>query len=121
MPKYATVDEYIKTFPPDVQRVLGQIRKTIQAAAPEAEEVISYQMPAYRQNGILVYFAAFKDHIGFFPTAIGIESFKAELAGYKTSKGTVQFPLDKPMPLDLIKRIVTLRVKQNRDKAGKGH
>ncbi len=89
------------------------MRQAIRADAPEAEEVISYQMPAFKQNGVLVWFAVFKDHIGFFPTALGVEEFKEELSGYVVSKGTVRFPLDKPIPLDLAKKIVTFRVKEN--------
>jgi uncharacterized protein YdhG (YjbR/CyaY superfamily) len=114
---YKNIDEYIATFPPEIQTLLSQLRVAIHEAAPEAEETISYQMPAFRQNGALVYFAAFKDHIGFFPTPTGIETFKDKLSGYKTSKGTIQFPLDQPLPLDLIKEIVRARVKQNKENA----
>ncbi len=122
MEKPATVDEYIASFPPEIQRVLQEIRRTIRAAAPEAEEVISYQMPAFKQNGVLVYYAAFKDHVSLFPTGSGVEVFKDELAPYRTSKGTVQFPLDKPLPIDLIKRIIEFRVKENLSRTGKkGH
>jgi uncharacterized protein YdhG (YjbR/CyaY superfamily) len=113
---YKTIDEYIATFPPNIQTLLQQIRATIHKAAPEAEETISYQMPAFKQNGILVYFAAFKNHIGFFPTAQGIEAFKDKLAAYKTSKGTIQFPFDRPLPLELIEEIVRFRVKTNTSK-----
>jgi uncharacterized protein YdhG (YjbR/CyaY superfamily) len=112
---FKTIDEYIATFPPDSQILLCQLRAAIHEAAPQAEETISYQMPAFKQNGVLVYFAAFKNHIGFFPTAAGIEAFKDKLSAYKTSKGTIQFPLDKPLPLDLIKEIVRARVKQNKE------
>jgi uncharacterized protein YdhG (YjbR/CyaY superfamily) len=108
-----TIDEYIASYPKNVQAILEQLRQAVCEAAPEAEEVISYQMPAFKQRGILVYFGAFKDHIGFFPTASGVEAFKVELSGYAVTKGTVRFPLDKPMPLDLVKRIVRFRVKQN--------
>jgi uncharacterized protein YdhG (YjbR/CyaY superfamily) len=111
-----TIDEYIKSFPPDVQDILQKIRRTIRTAAPEAEETISYQIPAFKQNGILVYFAAFKKHVGFFPTSSGINAFQKDLAPYKTSKGTVQFPLEKPIPYDLIKKIVMFRVKENLEK-----
>jgi uncharacterized protein YdhG (YjbR/CyaY superfamily) len=114
---FKSIDEYIATFPLDIQTLLQQLRAVIHEAAPEAEETISYQMPAFRQNGVLVYFAAFKNHIGFFPTAAGIEAFKDKLSGYKTSKGTIQFPLDQPLPLDLIKEIVRARVKENKEKA----
>ena len=112
---FKSIDEYIATFPPEIRTLLSQLRAAIHEATPEAEETISYQMPAFRQNGVLVYFAAFKDHIGFFPTPTGIETFKDKLSGYKTSKGTIQFPLDQPLPLDLIKEIVRARVKQNKE------
>jgi uncharacterized protein YdhG (YjbR/CyaY superfamily) len=114
--QYKTIDEYIKTFPAEIQVILQKMRQTIQEAAPEAIEVISYQMPAFKLNGILVYFAAHKNHIGFYPTASGIEAFKAELAPYKWSKGAVQFPLDKPIPFDLVKKIVLYRAKENTKK-----
>ena len=110
---FQTIDQYIATFPPNIQTILQQIRQAIHEAAPEAEETISYQMPAFKQNGVLVYFAAFKDHIGFFPTGSGVEAFKDKTSSYKTGKGTIQFPLDKPVPLDLIKEIVRFRVKEN--------
>lgn len=110
---YTTVDEYIMQFPQELQEVLQQLRKTIRTSAPEAEERISYQMPAYYYKGNLVYFAAFKKHIGFYPTPSGIEAFKDKLTGYKQSKGTVQFPAGKPLPLDLISRIVKYRVEEN--------
>jgi uncharacterized protein YdhG (YjbR/CyaY superfamily) len=114
---FKSIDEYIATFPLDIQTLLQQLRAVIHEAAPQAEETISYQMPAFRQNGVLVYFAAFKNQIGFFPTAAGIEALKDKLSGYKTSKGTIQFPLDQPLPLDLIKEIVRARVKQNKENA----
>src|SRR5512136_1548940 len=101
--QYKTVDEYIKTFPIEIQIILEKIRKTIQRAAPEAVESISYQMPTFKLNGNLVHFAAFKHHMGFYPTPSGIEAFKKELASYESSKGSVQFPMDKPIPLDLVK------------------
>ena len=110
---YKNIDDYISRAPEDVRARLEEIRRVIRAAAPEALEIISYSMPAFKQNGIVVYFAAFKDHIGFFPTASGVANFKNELAGYDTSKGTVRFPLDKPIPFDLIKKIVKFRVKEN--------
>jgi uncharacterized protein YdhG (YjbR/CyaY superfamily) len=116
--KYQTIDEYIRTFPADVQNILEKMRQTIHEAAPEAVETISYQMPAFKLNSILVYFAAHKSHIGFYPTSSGIEAFKAELSPYKFSKGVVQFPLDKPVPLDLVKKIVAFRVKENLKKSG---
>lgn len=110
---YLTIDEYIALFPKNVQTILKQVRKTIKAAAPTAEEKISYQMPTFFLNGNLVHFAAFKEHIGFYPTPSGIEKFKKELSVYKGAKGSVQFPLDEPMPLDLISRIVKFRVEEN--------
>jgi uncharacterized protein YdhG (YjbR/CyaY superfamily) len=113
---FKTIDEYIAAFPPDIQTRLQQLRAAIHEAAPEAEETISYQMPAFKQNGVLVYFAAFKNHIGFFPTAKGIEAFKDKLSGYKTSKGTIQFAFNTPLPLDLVKEIVKVRVRQNQEK-----
>ncbi len=113
---FKTIDEYIATFPPNIQAILQQIRQTIHETAHNAEETISYQMPAFKQNGVLVYFAAFKDHIGFFPTGSGVEAFKDKLSAYKTSKGTIQFRLDKPVPLDLIKEIVQFRVNENQKK-----
>jgi uncharacterized protein YdhG (YjbR/CyaY superfamily) len=112
-PTPRTIDEYIAGFPSEIQALLQEIRMTIREAAPEAEEAISYQMPTFRLHGNLVHFAAFKKHIGFYPAPTGIDEFKAELAAYKGSKGAVQFPLDKPMPLDLIRRIVQFRVKEN--------
>lgn len=112
------VDEYIDQFPPEVKTVLQGLRKTIKAAAPQAEEIISYAMPAYKYNGVLVYFAGYKNHIGFYGTPTGHEAFKKELSIYKSGKGSVQFPLDKPLPLKLITRIVKFRVKQNEDKIG---
>ena len=107
------VDEYIACFPADVAEMLTQIRETIVDTAPEAVESISYQMPGYKLSGMLVYFAGYKKHIGFYPGAGAIEKFRDELKDYKTSKGTIQFPLDAPLPLDLIKRIVDFRVKEN--------
>jgi uncharacterized protein YdhG (YjbR/CyaY superfamily) len=108
-----TIDGYIAAYPKNVQAILQEIRKAIREAAPEAEEIISYQIPAFKLNGILVYFAAFKNHIGFYPTSSGVEAFKERLSAYKTSKGTVRFPMDEPMPLDLIREIVRFRVREN--------
>jgi uncharacterized protein YdhG (YjbR/CyaY superfamily) len=108
-----TIDQYIAGFPADVQQILQQIRQTIREAAPDAQEAISYQMPTFKLHGNLVHFAAYKKHIGFYPTPSGIEAFKDELAPYASSKGAVQFPLDQPMPYDLIRRIVTFRVAEN--------
>jgi uncharacterized protein YdhG (YjbR/CyaY superfamily) len=110
---FKSIDEYISTFPPYIQELLQQIRATIYEAAPQAEETLSYQMPAFKQNGVLVYFAAFRQHIGFYPTQSGVEAFKHKLSDYKTSKGAIQFPLDQPLPLDLIAEIVRFRVKSN--------
>ena len=111
------VDEYIATFPEATQQLLRKLRKAIREAAPQAEELISYQMPACKQNGMLVYFAGYANHIGFYPTSSGIRLFKKELAGYKTSKGAVQFPIDKSIPLSLVKKMVKFRVKENLEKA----
>jgi len=115
--KFKTVDEYIGTFPVATKKIMQQVRKTIKDAAPEAEEVISYNMPAYKQEGMLVFFAAYKEHIGFYPTPGGIEAFKKELSVYNSAKGSVQFPIDTPMPLALITKIVKYRVKENQEKA----
>ena len=111
--QFKSIDEYIESFPSEVQDVLRKLRQTIRTAAPEAEETISYRMPAFRLNGCLVYFAAFKNHIGFYPTSSGIRAFKKELSQYSGSKGTVRFPLGKPLPLTLISRIVKFRVAEN--------
>jgi len=111
--KFETVDEYIASFPKNVQVILEELRQAIKAVAPTAEETISYQMPAFKQNGVLVWFAAFKSHIGFFPKVSAIEAFKEKLSAYQTSKGTIQFPIDEPIPFDLIKEIVRFRVKEN--------
>jgi len=114
---YISIDEYIALFPAEIQIKLQELRATIKTAAPEAVEKISYQMPAFAQNGILVYFAAYKNHIGFYPTGSGIEAFKNELSIYETSKGTVRFPIDKPLPLELINKIVKFRVSENLKRA----
>ncbi len=112
-----SIDEYIATFPQDIQKILKELRATIKAAAPDAEEKISYQMPTFFLNGNLVHFAAFKKHIGFYPTPSGIEAFQKELSVYDGAKGSVQFPIDEPMPLKLISRIVKFRVAENIKKA----
>ncbi|HEX4876805.1 MAG TPA: DUF1801 domain-containing protein [Chitinophagaceae bacterium] len=112
-----SVAAYIASFPPATRKQLSAIRKTIKATAPKAEEIISYQMPAYKYMGVLVYFAGYKNHIGFYATAAGHSAFKKELSKYKTGKGSVQFPLDQPLPLALIKKIVQFRLKQNEEKA----
>ena len=110
---YETIDDYIRSYPKPVQVKLEEMRQTLRRAAPGAVEVMSYRMPAFKQQGILVWFGAFKNHIGFYPKASGIEAFREELSPYKLSKGAVQFPLDKPIPGDLVKRIVKFRVKEN--------
>ena len=110
---YKSVDDYIASFPEGVQKILEELRSVIHAAAPDATEKISYQMPAFTLNGPLVYFAAFKSHIGFYPTASGIAAFEKELAVFDTSKGTVRFPTDQPLPFDLIRKIVKFRVEKN--------
>jgi uncharacterized protein YdhG (YjbR/CyaY superfamily) len=106
-------DEYIATFPPGIQKILSLLRSTIKKAAPDAEEKISYAMPTYYLNGNLVHFAAYKNHIGFYPAPSGIVAFEKELSVFKTSKGAVQFPINKPLPLALITKIVKYRVKEN--------
>jgi uncharacterized protein YdhG (YjbR/CyaY superfamily) len=110
------IDSYIASFPEDTRALLEQIRSTIRKAAPEAKETINYRMPTFVLNGNLVHFAAFKNHIGFYPTPSGIEAFKKELSVYEGSKGSVQFPLNKPIPFDLITRIVKFRVKETLEK-----
>ena len=114
--KFETIDNYIKTFPRDIQKILNEVRGTIKAAAPKAEEAISYQIPTFKLNGYLVHFAAFKNHIGFYPGSKAIEVFKKELKSYKSSKGAVQFPLDKPIPLPLIRKIVKYKVGESSQK-----
>jgi uncharacterized protein YdhG (YjbR/CyaY superfamily) len=111
------IDKYISGFPKEVQIILEEIRMTIRQAAPEATEAIKYAMPTFVLNGNLVHFAAFKNHIGFYPVPSGIEAFKMELSVYKGAKGSVQFPLGKPMPLGLISKIVKFRVNENLQKA----
>ena len=108
-----TMDEYIAAFPKNVQDILENLRRVIRESAPEAEEAISYGIPTLKLNGNLVHFAAYKNHIGFYPTSSAIVAFKKELSPYKQAKGTVQFPLDKPMPFDLVRKMVRYRVKEN--------
>jgi uncharacterized protein YdhG (YjbR/CyaY superfamily) len=117
----ASIDDYIASFPSEIQVILEEVRQTIRNAAPEAIETIKYAMPTFVLNGNLVYFGAFKQHIGFYPVPSGIAAFKKELAQYKMGKGSIQFPFDKPMPLDLITEIVKFRVEENfeRDAAKK--
>jgi uncharacterized protein YdhG (YjbR/CyaY superfamily) len=110
------IDIYISGFPKEVQILLEQVRVAIRQAAPEAEEAIKYSMPTFILNGNLVHFAAFKNHIGFYPVPSGIEAFKKELSVHKQGKGSVQFPIDKPIPLELIGRIVKFRVAENQRK-----
>lgn len=114
---FNSIDEYITTFPQDIQKILKELRAAIKAAAPDAEEKVSYQMPTFFLNGNLVHFAAFKKHIGFYPTPSGIEAFQKELSVYEGAKGSVQFPIDEPMPLKLISRIVKFRAAENIKKA----
>jgi uncharacterized protein YdhG (YjbR/CyaY superfamily) len=119
--KPSSIDEYIAGFPEHTQKLLRDIRRVIREAAPEAQETIKYAMPTFTMNGNLIHFAAYKNHIGLYPAPAGIAAFKAELSEYKGAKGSVQFPLDKPMPFDLISRIVHFRIRQNsaRKPAGK--
>lgn len=112
-----SIDEYIRQFPGDVREKLETLRQVIRESAPEAAEKISYQMPTFDLSGNLVHFAAYPNHIGFYPAPSGIEAFKEELSKYKGAKGSVQFPLDQPMPYDLIRRIVAFRVVENQERA----
>ena len=116
---FHSIDEYIATFPDEVQKMLQELRAAVRAAAPDAVEKISYQMPAFAYHGNLVYFAAFKNHIGFYPAPRGIEAFAQELSLYDGSKGAIRFPIDKPLPLELIGRIVQFRAAENKKKAEK--
>jgi uncharacterized protein YdhG (YjbR/CyaY superfamily) len=111
-----TIDTYIASFPKDVQAILQTLRKTIRASAPQAKECIKYGIPTFTLHGNLVHFGGYKHHIGFYLAPSGIEAFKKELSVYKTAKGSIQFPLDKPLPLALIKKIVALRVRENTEK-----
>ena len=113
---FNSIDEYIATFPTEVQKILEELRAAIKASAPDAEEKISYQMPTFALRGNLVHFAAWKNHIGFYPTSSGTQAFKHELAVYEGAKGSIKFPIDKPLPLELIRRIVTFRVTENLEK-----
>ncbi|HCW06426.1 MAG TPA: hypothetical protein DGG95_03560 [Cytophagales bacterium] len=112
----STIDEYIADQPVEHRGRLEKIRETIHKAAPKAQEVISYSMPAFKQNGVLVYFALFKNHIGFFPTGSGVAAFEKELKDYKTSKGSIQFPHDKKLPIALITKITKFRAKEDEQK-----
>lgn len=113
----ASVDEYIAAAEPTMKKALKDIRKTIKSTAPKAEEVISYQMPGYKYHGMLVFFAAWKNHISLYPAPWGADALKKEMSAYEGSKGTIKFPLDKPMPLALIKKMVKYRMKENELKA----
>lgn len=118
-PSYKTIDEYIAGFPVEVQAILEQLRATIRTAAPEATETINYQIPTFQLHGNLVHFAAYKNHIGFYPAPSGIAAFREELSAYEGAKGSVKFPLDQALPFDLIGRIVRYRVQENQEKAAK--
>lgn len=111
--QFKTIDEYIAAFPKDVQDILEELRRVIRESAPNADEAISYGIPTFKLNGNLVHFAAFKNHVGFYPTPSAIVAFKKELSQYKQAKGSVQFPIDKPIPLNIVKKIVKFRVKEN--------
>ncbi|HET9744269.1 MAG TPA: DUF1801 domain-containing protein [Chitinophagaceae bacterium] len=117
MKKAGSVEEYIAAAEPEAKKALKDIRKTIKAAAPKAEEVISYQIPGYKYHGMLAFFAAWKNHISFYPAPWGTDSLKKEMSAFEGSKGTIKFPLDKPMPLALIKKMVKYRMKENEMKA----
>ena len=114
---FKSIDEYILKFPPEIQEILKVLRKVIKESAPDAEEKISYQMPTFALHGNLVHFAACKNHIGFYPTPSGIDAFKYELSEYKGSKGSIQFPIEKPLPYELISNIVKFRVAENLKRA----
>lgn len=118
-PKPENIDQYIANFPAETQKLLQQIRETIHKAVPTAKEAISYGMPAFKQHTVLVYFAGYAKHIGFYPTGSGIEAFKNEFADYKWSKGAIQFPLDKPLPLELITRITKFKAEHDLEKTKK--
>lgn len=112
-PEFNSIDEYIDAFPEHIQKKLVELRKVIREQAPQAQEKISYQMPTFYLNGNLVHFAAFSKHIGFYPTSSGIAAFKSELSKYKHAKGSVQFPIEEPLPIELIRRIVKFRLAEN--------
>ena len=116
---FHSIDEYIATFPEETQKILQELRETIKACAPDAQEKISYQMPTFDLEGNLVHFAAFKNHIGLYPTPSGTEAFKHELSIYQGAKGSIKFPIDKPLPMELIKEIVKFRVAENLEKVEK--
>ncbi len=114
--EYKTIDEYIAGFPQNIQAILTKMRQSIKETAPDAKETIAYRMPTFRLNGNLVHFAAFANHIGFYPTPSGILAFEKDLAGYETSKGAIRFPLDKPIPYELVKKITKFRVNETSEK-----
>jgi uncharacterized protein YdhG (YjbR/CyaY superfamily) len=114
--KFSSIDEYIESFPEHVQKKLVELREAIREQAPHAQEKISYQIPTFFLNGNLVHFAAYTNHIGFYPTSTGIRAFKNNLSKYKSAKGSVQFPIEEPLPLGLIRRIVKFRVEENMKK-----
>ena len=116
MKNYSTIDEYIRSFPKAIQATLEKLRKTIHKAAPDATEAIAYGIPTFKLYGNLVHFGGYKNHIGFYPAPSGIEEFQNELAIYQTGKGTIAFPLDQPIPYDLVTKIVKFRVKKNLEK-----
>lgn len=111
--EFETIDEYIETFPAGIQETLEELRRTIREAAPNAEETISFQIPTFEQEGIVVHFAAFDEHIGFYPTPSGMTAFDEELSAYEGGKGSVKFPLDEPIPFDLVREITEYRVEEN--------
>jgi uncharacterized protein YdhG (YjbR/CyaY superfamily) len=111
--KFETIDEYVSSFPKDVQLILEELREAIRDSAPDAKETISYQIPTFKLKGNLVHFAAFKNHIGFYPTPSAIKEFEEELSEYEKAKGSIKFPIKEPLPIDLIKEIVKFRVKEN--------
>lgn len=116
-PKFTSIDEYVAGLPEETRSILQKLRTTIAKSAPDAEESINYGIPTFKLNGNLVHFAAFKNHIGFYPAPSGIEAFKKELSVYEGAKGSIKFPLDKPLPYDLISKIVKFRVKENLEKS----
>jgi uncharacterized protein YdhG (YjbR/CyaY superfamily) len=110
---FASIDEYIATFPEEIQKILEELRTTIKAAAPDAEEKLSYQIPTFALKGNLIHFAAFKNHIGVYPTPSGTRAFERELSIYQSAKGSIKFPIEKPLPFELIRKIVKFRVDEN--------
>ena len=119
-PEVTTIDQYIGAQPEHVRGLLTRLRETIRGAAPQATEKIAYRLPTFHYHGNLVHFGAFTNHIGFYPTSSGIAAFEGELGRYKHARGSVQFPLDEPLPLDLVARIVEFRVQENAHKTGRG-